>query len=430
MERASRLAALGQLAASVTHELGQPIAAMRNHLTAAEIGEQPPSRFIPRISGIVDRTAPHMDLSGIPSWTRSLRPELEVPVEDPDIDGEPGSGIGGESFRYRVISEEGYDLIDWTRKNLTYSEGVFTLFPRLKKGFRGFLEIEVNDSVGNTRESTSLMLNVDRKMPEIILMGPDIGSPIKKESVTLFLEARDLGGSGVDGDSIKYRMGRENLSDWTETDDIESGETVPFEIELDPGYGRFMIVFSVSDIVGNTNESEIFDFTLEEDMIDEVPVPVIASPTNGSSYNEGVLIRLDATGSSDDGEVNPDHLRYSWISDMEGVIGTGRTIDVRLQRGEHIITLWVSDGTPGHNASVSVIVSVVRPEIPEPPETEEDEEEKSTLWIWVAVTLTAILLLASFLVILMSYMKRSGEETRMEMRSISEDDLEYSESSE
>lgn len=37
LERAGRLAALGQLASSVTHELGQPIAAMRNQLTAAEM---------------------------------------------------------------------------------------------------------------------------------------------------------------------------------------------------------------------------------------------------------------------------------------------------------------------------------------------------------------------------------------------------------
>ena len=36
LARAGRLAALGQLSASVTHELGQPIAAMRNYLTAAE----------------------------------------------------------------------------------------------------------------------------------------------------------------------------------------------------------------------------------------------------------------------------------------------------------------------------------------------------------------------------------------------------------
>lgn len=46
LERAGRLAALGQLASSVTHELGQPIAAMRNQLAAAEIaqGETPLGR--------------------------------------------------------------------------------------------------------------------------------------------------------------------------------------------------------------------------------------------------------------------------------------------------------------------------------------------------------------------------------------------------
>ena len=39
LERAGRLAALGQLASSVTHELGQPIAAMRNQLAASELSE-------------------------------------------------------------------------------------------------------------------------------------------------------------------------------------------------------------------------------------------------------------------------------------------------------------------------------------------------------------------------------------------------------
>lgn len=37
LERASRLAALGQLASSVTHELGQPIAAMKNQLAVSEM---------------------------------------------------------------------------------------------------------------------------------------------------------------------------------------------------------------------------------------------------------------------------------------------------------------------------------------------------------------------------------------------------------
>ena len=38
LARSSKLAALGQLSASVTHELGQPIAAMKNYLAAAEMG--------------------------------------------------------------------------------------------------------------------------------------------------------------------------------------------------------------------------------------------------------------------------------------------------------------------------------------------------------------------------------------------------------
>ncbi|MBO9467949.1 sensor histidine kinase [Tropicibacter sp. R15_0] len=55
LERASRLAALGQLSASVTHELGQPIAAMRNHLVAAEMAGQAPAGLLTRITGMVDR---------------------------------------------------------------------------------------------------------------------------------------------------------------------------------------------------------------------------------------------------------------------------------------------------------------------------------------------------------------------------------------
>lgn len=55
LERASRLAALGRLAASVTHELGQPIAAMRNHLVAAEIEPRGRGALPCKIGALVDR---------------------------------------------------------------------------------------------------------------------------------------------------------------------------------------------------------------------------------------------------------------------------------------------------------------------------------------------------------------------------------------
>ncbi len=56
LARNSRLAALGQLSASITHELGQPISAMRNYLTAEEIAtDTPPGGLNSQLSGLVDR---------------------------------------------------------------------------------------------------------------------------------------------------------------------------------------------------------------------------------------------------------------------------------------------------------------------------------------------------------------------------------------
>jgi len=55
LERASRLAALGRLAASVTHELGQPIAAMRNYLVATEIDPNGRGVLAEKIGSLVDR---------------------------------------------------------------------------------------------------------------------------------------------------------------------------------------------------------------------------------------------------------------------------------------------------------------------------------------------------------------------------------------
>lgn len=54
LERAGRLAALGQLASSVTHELGQPIAAMRNQLAAEEMTAGA-SKLGGKMQALVDR---------------------------------------------------------------------------------------------------------------------------------------------------------------------------------------------------------------------------------------------------------------------------------------------------------------------------------------------------------------------------------------
>ncbi len=56
LARSAKLAALGHLAASVTHELGQPISAFRNHLVAADIGGEITSRKTANsLNKLVDR---------------------------------------------------------------------------------------------------------------------------------------------------------------------------------------------------------------------------------------------------------------------------------------------------------------------------------------------------------------------------------------
>lgn len=65
LARTSKLAALGQLAASVTHELGQPISALKSHLFAAEIGDEITS---PETLGNLRRLADRME-----AITRQLR---------------------------------------------------------------------------------------------------------------------------------------------------------------------------------------------------------------------------------------------------------------------------------------------------------------------------------------------------------------------
>ena len=56
LARSAKLAALGHLAASVTHELGQPISAFRNHLAAAEIGNEITSpKTASNLNKLVDR---------------------------------------------------------------------------------------------------------------------------------------------------------------------------------------------------------------------------------------------------------------------------------------------------------------------------------------------------------------------------------------
>lgn len=77
-----QLAALGQLSASITHELGQPISAMRNYLVAEEIAaNSEPNALWPQLSGLVDRMQRIVDQLRLFGRTSASVPTT-FPVQD------------------------------------------------------------------------------------------------------------------------------------------------------------------------------------------------------------------------------------------------------------------------------------------------------------------------------------------------------------
>ena len=87
LAQASRLAALGQLSASVTHELGQPIAAMRNHLAAAEINPKNAGTLGTDIGDLVGR------MEGITRQLKFFASSSEDAFEVVDLRGVVAAGL-------------------------------------------------------------------------------------------------------------------------------------------------------------------------------------------------------------------------------------------------------------------------------------------------------------------------------------------------
>ena len=53
-----------------------------------------------------------------------------------------------------------------------------------------------------------------------------------------------------------------------------------------------------------------------------------------------------------------DPITYFWVSDRSGPLGNKPVLEMRLPRGDHVITLWVDDDH-GHNVSTSISVTVL-----------------------------------------------------------------------
>jgi len=161
------------------------------------------------------------------------------------------------------------------------------------------------------------------KPPNIEVISPAFGSSITGSEVEIILRATDLGGSGFDGRSLKYRyQSNEVWTDWREIGEQVEGEEAILKRNFSLPFGMIYLQFKGSDILGNTHTTPNFLISMKAPLINRKPIPKIASPLNNTLFEYGQPVHLNSDGTSDDGVGEFDRLRYTWISNIDGVIGT------------------------------------------------------------------------------------------------------------
>ena len=90
------------------------------------------------------------------------------------------------------------------------------------------------------------------------------------------------------------------------------------------------------------------------------PDAAIISPSSGAEFTTGPKVVLEGAGMDlEDGSLGDSAL--SWVSSIDGALGTGQLLEVSLSPGIHTITLTATD-SGGLTSTASIQITVV--EIP------------------------------------------------------------------
>jgi hypothetical protein len=390
------------------------------------------------ISGYMDTADPVMNLSSFRSWYGSPAPTINVGFRDPTFGGIPSSGIDNSTIEYRIRGRGNDSFSDWKSEGISHAdlvEGLENAFTRIEAEFdlslepswRGSIQWRIADRVGNVMESSIVDFGIDSKGPEFELQLPNL-QVVQDEGVNkLITKVFDRPGSGVDMDTIAYRLDSgEGWSGWITIDENGSGEEVIFELSLDLPSGQHKFQFKCNDLVGNEGRSSIYLITTAPVIENRPPFPGIRVPINGTVIKLGNPLSLDASNTQDDNQGPFKELRYTWISNIDGYLGSGRILDVYLDNlGEHRVRLYVDDGE--FNVSTSVYVTVQENNPNQPPPDDDDLESPSTDYVTpLLISLIFIVIMViGFILLMRRYREKKEEETRLDFVERTEDDVDY-----
>ncbi|MGA1866827.1 MAG: FG-GAP-like repeat-containing protein [Thermoplasmatota archaeon] len=379
-----------------------------------------------------DTLGPVFDLSGIPHWVNTTLPIFEIGVRDAEVGSSPNSGLDPGSVRFRTMDGEGV-FSEWEPPSKVKESGdvpgsyVARIEPELTNDWRGRIQLIASDMEANSILSPMVGVGVDRRSPELFILRPAFGDVIEGNSVNILIRATDLGGSGFDGSTLGYIMRSGGTwSEWTGVPFDVEGEEVVLNMTLYLPFGMLELRFGGSDLMRNNYLTPIFMLTVREPVVNIKPHPVIKLPLNNSVHRYGVPVHLSSEGTYDDGLGEYSPVRMTWTSSEQGLLGTGRSLDVVLHSGEHIITLYADDGAPGHNVSVSIHITILEQNDPNGTDRPPIEEDGPGWLAFVVVFFGMVFLVIAVLTIMVVLIrKRQDDETRLGVVSETEDDIAY-----
>lgn len=389
------------------------------------------------VEGIMDLDPPYLDLSEYNGWFNSSRVEVRFGMSDPSIEGLEGSGIEDGSIAYRLMRNTETDYSDplqdgiWVTFGEDRSEADVMIRFELDDTWKGFIQLIGADRAGNVMQSSSLSLGIDTIPPTFDIVQPSMFLVHTTNTLSFALSVQDKEGSGVDGSTIAYRI-RRNQTQWSDWITIGMNTTSEFLVaEFTHVFeeGVTSIQFMARDLVGNTGVSREYEVWVKVPVLNQPPFPMISSPVNGSRHPQGHPVILDGSASTDDGLGTFPELRFTWSSNRTGLIATEKLVSVNtLTIGWHRITLFVDDGSPGHNVSTYVDIYVMR--IVDPNGTI-DPEPNATDDGWRTMLIVAVIAVILIAVVFISifamkrYNKKDDEEVRIDYKEETDDDIDY-----
>ncbi|MCL4504454.1 MAG: hypothetical protein M1434_08625 [Chloroflexi bacterium] len=166
-------------------------------------------------------------------------------------------------------------------------------------------------------------------------------------------------GSDPNGDALTCNIlySRDNGATWMGIGSRITGNTYNLDFSGLPGTtgASGMIKVMVSDGFSSTEDISDNSFTVGN----KPPSAVIISPPSGAAFTTGPEVVLEGAGMDlENGSLGDSAL--SWVSSIDGALGTGLLLEVSLSPGVHAITLTATD-SGGLTSTASIQLSVDQP---------------------------------------------------------------------